>query len=102
MLKLLLPSEIGQLLKIIVCFPGEASDHCRSHHQPVDPGPQCVQNLFLSGTRCFPGHSFEHRIACMLKRHVNVRQDPLCPGQGIDQTIVNVHGVKIHQPNPVK
>ena len=63
---------------------------------------QFTQDIFLTSPRCLPGHSLQHRITCVLERHINVWQYSLRTGKRIDQSIINVHRVEIHQPDPVK
>ena len=101
MFESLFGGEIHQLFKIVIRFAREPSDHRRPHDQVVDARSQVAHDFFLQATCGLARHAFEHLVTGMLQWHVDVRQNPFRASKRIDQAIIDVHRIKIHQPNPV-
>ena len=47
-------------------------------------------------------HAAEHRVVDVLEWHVEIRNDLVGASDRVDQLVREVHGVEVHQPNPVE
>ena len=93
--------EFDELFELLVGLARKTGDHRGAEHELWN-GLTHHRNHFDGRlTRHSARHALEHRVARMLERHVDVGQDPLGLANGLQECPVDVHGVEIHQPNPV-
>src|SRR5205823_6683331 len=88
-------------LKIRIGFAGEAGDEGGSQRQAVDARSQTAKKVFCFGARDAAAHAAEHGVAGVLQRNVDVGQNFAAVGDRIDERIVDVHRIEVHQANPV-
>ena len=93
--------EFDELFELLVGLSRKTGDHRRAEYKLRDRLPHHRNHFDGRLTRHSARHALEHRVARMLERHVDVGQDPLGLANGLQECSVDVHGIEIHQPNPI-
>src|SRR5262245_3440456 len=93
--------EFDKLLKVGVGFAGEAGDKGGSQSQIGNARAEAGKQVFGFGASDAAAHAAEHGVAGMLKRNVDVGEDLVAVGNRIDERVVDVHRIEVHQANPL-
>ena len=95
-------SKVHQSLKLFSCFARESSNERGSQHQIWNQLPH-AENLLIDLRLIDPTrHSPQHHIIGVLQWHIDIGDDFLGGRNCLQQPIVNVHRIEIHQSDPVE
>ncbi len=83
-------------------FTWEAGDKGRANNQAIDPRSQTVDQFARLIRGHTPGHAAQHVTVDVLQRHIDIWQYVRRVGDYIQQAVIDIHRVEVHQANPVE
>ena len=101
-LKFMPTHKLNERLKLFFRFARETGNECCSQHQVrqhLSHQINLMVHLFLIDAS---RHSLEHHIVSMLQWHIDVRHNLVASRNRLEQFLIDVHRIEVHQTNPVE